>query len=55
MSAYFWCYLFKQIVWYAICNQSSSEFMVYAGNMNLFDLAGITSVQILIYVYRNIL
>ena len=31
-------------VWYAIFNQSSSEFMVYAGNMNVFGLAGIMSI-----------
>ena len=59
MSAYFLYYLFRQsvyyCVWYAISNQSSSEFMVYTGNMNFVGLAGIISMEILIYAYRNTL
>ena len=50
--------LFRQIVycvWYAISNQSSSEVMVYAGNMNFFGLEAILSMEIMIYAYRNIL
>ena len=39
----------------SIYNQSSSEFKVYAGNMNFCDLASIMNVEILIYAYRNIL
>ena len=51
-------YLFRQIVycvWYTISNQSSSEFMVYMGNTNFVGLAGVMSMEILIYAYRNVL
>ena len=42
-------------VWYAISNQSFSEFVGCTGNMNSIGLAGITNMEILVYAYRNIL
>ena len=42
-------------VWYDISNQTSSEFVVCTGNMNSIGLAGIMSMEILVYAYRNIL